>query len=266
MADLNTQGAVQVGLWEWTQRVMVDAITVAVWEPVKPFRDAGILKAWNTFEANILNLSVFPMPWLFFPRLFRARELVAAAFISYMHNNAHEKSSLLVRMLYEHNHHQFGLGVEDIGRGQLGIAFAMFGKSAPCALWLLYHVFSSCQVLAAVRWEASAIARENHKDNVNSTFQETLRHRTISPGIRKVLRNVLIDEQFLLTKGMILATVQHSNIEARGPDAREFHYARFMHRGLASGFKRPDKAAFRAFGGGHDLCPGRHFASFEIMP
>lgn len=58
---------------------------------------------------------------------------------------------------------------------------------------------------------------------------------------------------------LIPSTVQHSSSSAWGDNVQEFFYKRFV---------KPTKhnsVAFRAFGGGATLCPGRHFASTEIL-
>lgn len=233
------------------------------------------------FESGFLTLSVFPFASLFFPKLFRARELAAAAMINYMRQGGYKTASGLVRKRYEH-HQGFGLTLEDIARGELGNTFAVLGNSTPCALWVLYHIFSDNQVLADVRREVSALVHDEDDGKggvfssidlasirescpaLLSTFQEVLRYRAVNPGPRVLLEDVQID-RFLLKKGsmlMIPATVQHSDISAWGQDAREFKHMRFA---PAPGQKKPNRVAFRAFGGGHVLCPGRHFASTEIM-
>lgn len=61
---------------------------------------------------------------------------------------------------------------------------------------------------------------------------------------------------------MLPASVQHTNVSAWGEDADNFDYMRFVPK---PGQKKLNRLAFRAFGGGHVLCPGRHFASTEIM-
>ena len=53
---------------------------------------------------------------------------------------------------------------------------------------------------------------------------------------------------------------QHKNIW--GDDAGEFNPRRFMELMRS---KDIHPAAFRAFGGGSTLCPGRHFAANEIL-
>lgn len=286
MARMRAQGTTKVGLWEWSRRMMVESTTEAVWGPRNPFRDPTVADAWKTFEAGFLTMSMFPMASFFFPKLHRAREVAAKAMIDYMRNGDYETGSGLVRKRVEHHGDLFGLGKDDIGRGELGNAFAVLGNTTPCALWVLYQIFSDPQVLADVRRELSALVRDDGFDKdgnpvssidlagikeacpvLLSTFQETLRFRAVNPGPRVLLEDVLLDGRILLKKGamlMIPAPVQHTDTAAWGNDAREFDHLRFA-RKPGPGRTRPNRVAFRAFGGGHVLCPGRHFASTEIL-
>ena len=202
--------------------------------------------------------------------------------IDYMRKGGHEKASGLVRKRYEHHRQNFGLSLEDVARGELGNTFAVLGNSTPCALWVLYHIFSDEKVLADIRCEVSALVQEDNESGISSldlasiresspillsTFQETMRFRAVNPGPRQVLEDVVLDGGILLKKGsmlMIPAPVQHTDVAAWGGDAGEFDHLRFA-RKPEPGRKRPNRVAFRAFGGGHVLCPGRHFASTEIM-
>lgn len=229
-----------------------------------------------------MTLTTFPLASFFFPKLIRARELAASALIDYVRKRGHETASGLVRKRYEHHVDRFGFSLEDFARGELGNAFAVLGNSAPCAFWVLYQVFSDKQVLDDVRREVVTMVTENDDEGVCSidlanirmacptllsTFQETMRYRGVAPGPRLVLDDVVLDGGYQLKKGsmlMIPTSVQHTDTSAWGDDANEFDHMRFA-RKPSSGKTRPNRVAFRAFGGGHVLCPGRHFATTEIM-
>lgn len=224
------------------------------------------------------------MSSFFFPKLLKARETVVSAMTDYMHNGGYKTASGLVRMRFEHHHDQFGLSLGDIARGELGNTFAVLGNTTPCSFWLLYHIFSDEKVLADVQRELSDLVHEDRDDNgvlhsidlaairescpiLMSTFQEMMRFRAVNPGPRVLLEDVNLDGRYVLKKGSMLmtpATVQHSDIAAWGEDAGIFDHLRFA-RKPGDGRKRPNRVAFRAFGGGHILCPGRHFAATEIM-
>ncbi|SPQ20747.1 b4576777-2013-4262-b571-3b18ab8788b6 [Thermothielavioides terrestris] len=295
LAKLRAQGApTVVGLRDWSRKMMVDSTSEAIWGLQNPYRDPVVADAWKTFEAGFLTLAMFPMARLFFPRLVRAREIAAKAMIDYMHRDGYKTASGLVKKRVAHHRDLFGLSKDDIGRGELGNTFAVLGNTAPCALWVLYHIFSDAAVLADVRRELAALVEDEGTDAEGhpvsaidlarikdscpallSTFQETLRFRAVNPGPRVVLEDVLLDGgRILLKKGsmlMIPAPVQHTDAAAWGDDARAFDHLRFARKkqpgpGPDLGRPRPNnRVAFRAFGGGHVLCPGRHFAATEIL-
>lgn len=232
-----------------------------------------------------MTLNVFPRAAVFFPKLIRAREVLAAALIRYTRECGQDHASGLVRARYEHHVNLWGLSPEDFGRGELGDTFAVLGNTVPCALWVLYHVFSDDQVLADIRREVEAIVQESQDSEgasiksidlasvtkscpvLLSTFQETMRYRAVAPGARILLEDVLLDGRYHLKKGsmlMIPVPVQHTDTLAWGDTVGEFDHLRFI-RKPGPGTQKLDKRAFRAFGGGHVLCPGRHFASDEII-
>ncbi|KAG8163072.1 hypothetical protein KVR01_007550 [Diaporthe batatas] len=281
MDELRANGtAVKTGLMEWARGIMIKSTTEAVWGPQNPYRDSSIAEAWKTFEKGFLTLSVFPLASVFFPKLYRARELATAALVDYTRKGGYKTASGLVRMRFEHHVKQWGLSLDDFGRGELGNTFAVLGNSTPCALWFLFHILSDKKVLDDVRKEVSAMVTVNEDDDCNcidlaairkacpillSTFQETLRVHSVNPGVRMVLEEVLLNDEILLKKGsllMIPTPVQHTDTSAWGPDVNTFDHLRFARK---PGQRKHDRVAFRSFGGGHVLCPGRHFASTEIM-
>ena len=73
----------------------------------------------------------------------------------------------------------------------------------------------------------------------------------------------MLDNKYLLKKGstvLIPGPVQHTSSSAWGPNVSDFNHRRFL-----PNEKRHQPVAFRGFGGGTTLCPGRHFASTEIL-
>ncbi|KAK3902108.1 cytochrome P450 [Staphylotrichum tortipilum] len=56
--------------------------------------------------------------------------------------------------------------------------------------------------------------------------------------------------------------VVHQDVGLWGADAGEFEPRRFLAENRG---KRAKDVCFRAFGGGKTLCPGRHFATNEVL-
>ncbi|KAK2605419.1 hypothetical protein N8I77_008256 [Diaporthe amygdali] len=89
------------------------------------------------------------------------------------------------------------------------------------------------------------------------------------PSSRVILEDHLLDGRFLLKKDNILlipGVVQHQDRTVWGEDVDVFSHKRFVGgQGGSKGGRRLNPVAFRGFGGGSTLCPGRHFAATEIM-
>jgi len=287
---LTGSGSLRVGLWHFLRETMIKASSEAIWGPRNPFRDPEVVEAWRMFEAGFLGFALMPLSRFLSPKLYRAREVVAAALLKYVRDRGYETASGMVRKRWEHHHGLFGFTQEDFARGELGNAFATMGNSTPCALWVVYHVFRDPKVLGDVRREVQALVKEEEEvdgdgasvstiDLANvktacpillSTFQEVLRYRAVNVGPRVLLDDATLDGgRILLKKGNMLmmpASVQHADVAAWGDDASEFDHTRFVPRKPGEpGYRKINRTAFRAFGGGHVLCPGRHFASTEIM-
>ena len=79
------------------------------------------------------------------------------------------------------------------------------------------------------------------------------------------MQNITLDEQSLLKKDatvLMPGFALHTDPSIWGPDVDTFRHKRFLQTDKK---ERPNPVAFRAFGGGTFLCPGRHFATTEII-
>lgn len=215
---------------------------------------------------------------------FHAREFIAKRFVRYFQNKSHEEGSTLIRARYEHSvDHKIPL--EDIAKFETAGAIAILTNTSPACFWLIYHLFSDQTALEDCRQEVRRILSEStsaSKDGrvtktytldmsrvktacplMLSSLQEVLRLHSVGVSTRLVMEDHMLDDRFLLKKGatvMIPAPVQHKNVSVWGQDAQSFNHRRFLPKE-----RRHNPTAFRGFGGGTTLCPGRHFASMEIL-
>ncbi|KAL1880754.1 hypothetical protein Daus18300_001368 [Diaporthe australafricana] len=206
-----------------------------------------------------------------------ARELMVQHFEDYFKAGGHNQASELIRRRYEHNA-QNHLAISDIARTEIGGSFALLSNTIPATFWLLWQILSDPVVLKDCRQELLRGVQESEEVctiNVDyiktscpiflSTFQEVFRFHGINNSVRMVLEYHMLDGQYLLKKGstvMMPAPVQLSIPSVWGSDVATFNHRRFVR---APGSKRPNPVAFRGFGGGTTLCPGRHFATCEIL-
>lgn len=241
-------------------------------------------------------------PRVFAREAFKARKHLTDAFTRYLKAGHHEQGSALVQCRYQHNI-RYGLTPEDTAGVEVGGLFAVLGNTAPACFWFIYHIFSDPAVLAQCRAELEALVAENtnqqqfagddnsHQQQYStidiasvktkcpvllSTLQEVLRYRSISVFTRIVLENEqLLDGKYTLQKGsmlMIPANVLHSDREAWGPTASVFDHRRFLPGNGSQGQDRSvrtgkgiPRTSYSPFGGGHVLCPGRHFAMTKLL-
>jgi hypothetical protein len=207
-----------------------------------------------------------------------AREkLLIPALESYFNNNLHLQGSILIQCHHKHNIHH-GVKGRDIAATEVGHMFALLSNALPGAFWLVYHIFSNSVVLRDLRAELEQLGTD--KDGVCtvnlthimsscpvlfSTWQETLRYMHIGVSARVVMEDTLLDHKYLLKKGstvMMAPLIQHGDPELWGPTANSFDHQRFL---VQPGKKLLKSPAFRPFGGGTMLCPGRHLITSFVM-
>ncbi len=212
---------------------------------------------------------------------YRARESLVPHFERYFGSQEHLRGSLLVQCRYDHNR-SHGLGLEDVARTEIGQVSASVTNTIPAAFWLAYHILSDPAVLAACRREVAQIVQTSEDGRVCtvdlshlkaacpvlvSTWQETLRYEHTGISARILSEDHLLDDKYLLKKDstlMIVSSIQHSDTAAWGESATQFRHERFVKTSPKA--KRANNPhAFRGFGGGATLCPGRHWVSTEIL-
>jgi len=215
---------------------------------------------------------------------YQAREFMTKAFTQYFKEGGHNEGSGLIRARYEHST-EHKIPIEDIARFEVGGAIAILVNTSPTAFWMVYHLYSDQAALEDCRQKLSSIISEdtittedsetitvrtldlsevkNSCPIMLSTMQESLRLHTVGTSTRIVMEDHMLDNKYLLKKGstvLIPGPVQHTSSSAWGRDVSVFDHRRFLLKE-----KRHQPVAFRGFGGGTTLCPGRHFASTEIL-
>jgi len=210
-------------------------------------------------------------------KAFQARELIVKSFDYYFRQGGHLEGSALIQHRYNHNR-DHGIPPMDIAGYEVGGAFAVLGNTTPATFWTVFHIFSNPLVLEDCRAELMNIVKEQNGDLVLditqvkascpillSTFKEVLRFHGTGVSAREVMEDHMLDKKYFLKKGSVLmipSAVQHSDPTIWGPDVGEFKHRRFLR---SKNGTHPNPVAFRGFGGGTVLCPGRHFATTEIL-
>ena len=196
---------------------------------------------------------------------------------TYFRCGGHETASDLTKARYE-AYQRNGLLLEDIARFELSNIIGIIINATPSIFWLLYFLHADPGLLADVRAEVQktciTAAKGDGRINVldvtklrgecsllMAAYRETLRIKTNNVTSRWVRRDTNLNGEYLLKKDSIVqipgASI-HADATLWGPDTAKFKAARFIDSKHRTG-------AFRAFGGGASLCPGRHFAMYEIV-
>ena len=170
------------------------------------------------------------------------------------------------------------LSSDDKARFDPTFIHALIANTTSTAFWTLYHMFSDPEVLAevrsvlmlllAVRVEDGKTYREINISAIRevpilkSILHESLRHYASGTGTRIVLEDTMLDNRYLLKKGCFVFMPNqsyHFNATAWGDTVANFDAHRFM--------KSNDQhsGAFRGFGGGVNLCPGRLLAMNAVL-
>lgn len=237
------------------------------------------------FDLDLNTLIVDFAPSLLAPKGNRARSELGLAFQSYFeqYTPKHSQTAAVIEARYSTNT-QYGVSSWNQGRLEVGVLLGILANTIPAIFYMLIHIFSDPDLLRDIREEIDAtsvlcvtgettrylriLTMREKCVLLQSTFQELLRVHALGSSVRYVREDILLQDQYLLKKGMVVQmpmAVMHSDISAWGADVKEFQPRRFLKlRNDVREFKT-NATAYRPFGGGTSLCPGRHFVTLEAM-
>ncbi|KAI0197465.1 cytochrome P450 [Astrocystis sublimbata] len=278
---VEARGRTAVDLYQFIHDATFDATTDAMYGSHNPFRTEESLKYWAVFEAGLPMLFLGFLPNILARSACKARERLVAAFVDYFGNDKHlDGGSLFVQLTTKVNDGT-GLSLEDKARIEVGQVAAATFNTAPGAYWCVWAVLSNPTVFNECRKEVMRLV--NEVDGVNtidlayvrtecpllvSTLQEVMRFYGTAASLRLIYEDTMLGDEYLLKKGgavLMPNSLFHSDETLWGPSAGEFDHTRFLKAGPRKSSTKHPAAAFRAFGGGHVLCPGRHLASTEML-
>jgi cytochrome P450 len=209
-----------------------------------------------------------------------ARNKVAKAFETYYNAGGVQNASVLAQKRYQVEVDN-NVPLEDISRYEVGGSVAILVNTAPAAFWTLLLLHSHPGLLDDVRKEIDACTETTitNRSTIKaldvttlkegcplllSSYQEVLRYCSMGTSVREVMEDTYLD-RWLSKKGAMLqmpSRIIHQDAKLWGPTVSQFNTRRFLPDERKN---RPRDACFRAFGGGKTLCPGRHFATNEVL-
>ena len=217
--------------------------------------------------------------------------MLVNALVDYFQNKSHEDGSPLVKARYNANK-MYNVSLEDLARFESSLTIALLVNTAPATFWTLFLVLSNPTLVLDLRQQLEMFIRpnqdhssdesssENHpKIHVDmaqvlkecpilkSLVEEVLRIRSANASGRMVMRETLLNNQYLLRANstvLIPSASVHTDASVWGATVNQFDPSRFMKDGGSQMLLQP-AYAYRAFGGGAALCPGRFLATMEIL-
>ncbi|KAF4993392.1 hypothetical protein FGRMN_6521 [Fusarium graminum] len=269
-----------IQLSAWVADVVTMATTNSVYGPMNPYKSQDVKDAFWEFEQGIMNMLVAPFPEYTAKKSIAARNKVTSVLGEYFANRYHEQGSSLAQARFDYSVRN-NVPLEDIGRFEIGGTIAILVNTLPSCYWMLLMAHAVPGLLKELRSEIDAalnIDKETNKVTIDittvknecplllSTLKESLRYRAIGTAVRVVVQDMEVGG-YMLKKGSMVQiplAVLHSNETHWGKTAEEFDPYRFI-KNPKSSRKIPDDSGFRGFGGGKHLCPGRFFATNEIL-
>ncbi|KAL6228712.1 hypothetical protein BDW75DRAFT_250849 [Aspergillus navahoensis] len=286
LVDELAASAQMVDLYAWCTHAITAASTNATYGPLNPYKDPAIQDAFWTFEANIAPLLSGVFPSIIARTAYKARETALSAVLAYFRMKGHEQGSELTKTRYRVMH-EGGLSDTDIARAEISMGLGLLSNTVPAAFWVLFDLYSRPGLLQDIRQEVKrcAVRVENTHTGKKymidipalrdscpllvSAYQEILRTRSTLAVTRVVTEDTLIADRYLLKKGGVVsipasAMGAHETVWG-AKSADEFNPRRYLKETTCNGTSLRRTGGFMAFGVSPTICPGRHFASSEIL-
>ena len=237
------------------------------------------------FDHDLNTLIIGLAPGLLAPKGAQARSELGFAFQQYFEHYEPKlaRSAALTEARHSTNAH-YGLTPWNQGRLEVGVLLGILANTVPAVFYMLVHVLSDPDLLRDIREEIETTSIQYDPGDstyylriltmrekcilLHSTFQEILRVHALGSSVRYVCEDILLQDKYLLKKGMVVQmpmAVMHSDPSAWGPDSKDFKPRRFLKLPNTAKESKTNASAYRPFGGGASLCPGRHFVTLEAM-
>lgn len=275
-------GNTEVDMWQWYKKAITISVGRAVWGPLNPYtKDPALWEQFWTFNSSF-HILKYRFPRIFAPRGAAAREKVVDAFVEYAEEGGFEHASALAQARYKVLG-QTGIGPRDVARMAMPQGVGQFDNSATVSFALLSRILSTPGLLERVRAELEPLTYKDHRGRKTievvrigdecplllSTFHEVIRLIAVGVTMRRVESDYPLTIKsdgttYLLKAGNFIwgsGTAIHTSSKYY-KDPQKFIPERFL------GLKYPETEIpdiYRAFGGGGNICLGRHLAR-TIVP
>ncbi|KAG7449707.1 cytochrome P450 [Guyanagaster necrorhizus] len=274
--DVSPKG-MKVQLRDWARTILGTASTIATMGPQILEEEPNLLKYNWQFDLDIVSFTI-GLPRFLIKRQYANREKLIRAFEK-VYRDRETKQQDAIWWIPERQRMLAEAGMTsdyDIGASTLPVWNGLQTNSNPTAFWLLLHIVAIPGLADRIRKSiAPAFDSEGKVTNVDlmvndpllrSAYNEILRLYSGSVSTRVVTEDTIISGYNFRKGGVVMcpARPHHWDVDVWGPDVEEFVPDRFIRESTNSLIKGDAKLT-RPFGGGTSLCPGRFFASNEII-
>lgn len=278
-------------LWEWMRHNMTMTASYALYGSRSPFDTHPDAEPylWQFVDSSI-PLSSIPLPQYLVRKGWNARQYLFRIFQEFVDNKTYndEDCSALIKARAEVCFDGYELRPEAFARSEIFMTMGAVINTVPTTFWLISYIFQDPKLLEEVRCEIdhcievseiTPCRRTIHIDRLQkacplfySIFREVLRIAGPLSSTRIVTEDTTLTnasgETVFFKKDnavFIPGNVIHEDPATWGPDAHLFNARRFEEKGTkardpaGNHVNQPSRAAYRSFGGGIHLCPGREF-------
>lgn len=271
-----------VDLLAWVRHMVTVGTAKAFFGPHNPIaEEPDLAQDFWAFDHGLGALLIGIFPSLTAPEAYAGRERLTAAFRKYFEAGYLDEATSIVRgrARIEKN---YGMSTDMTARSALSFLFAGIVNATTTTFWVALRIFANEALLARVRQEIrqaleassqrsgpgmlSIAAVKENCTMLFAVYRECLRVGSENFSVRMIKEDTMLADRYFLRKGAVVQIsggAIHGRSTIWGQDVDEFNPGRFLkEKSKGDGFH---PAAFRGFGGGKTLCPGREFATNEIL-
>ncbi|KAK1623163.1 prostacyclin synthase [Colletotrichum phormii] len=278
-------------LQTWLQDVVTVASAETLYGDSNPIRmGSSLIKDVWTLEGGVQSLSLNFVPSITARRPYKARERLVIALAPLFEPARAQSLPCISRSRADVIRGHGITNPTDIARCELALLHVATVNTVPILFWLIVNISAKPDLVAALRSECASLVSEEHGHGqerpkklsvsigslqrkcplLTSSLQECLRVYGQALHSRRVLNDVVLTDprgnQYLFKGGvdvMMPSGVANIMPGIWGADAGDFKATRFM--SWPENATPDQRAAYVPFGGGKHLCPGRNFATVEIL-